>query len=240
MSSWSLSSKSTDLKSCIANSNCYYLIKYKQCYQNRALHFVAWLSFSDLLMCAVLSLGGGQDSLETWLVDWLHIKPSVSPTCGARLDEEGKEEEEQEGYWDRVLVPRDTLCSASAETLIRLCGLRMLTRQNAEPLLGMKLTLFLSGHKNCGISRGGLALRSAHTKRTRRKAVRISRKTQSQLSKPCTVITSRTNRCKKNENKRGKKREKGDKQAIRRSTDCVSSVKTLTRSQPSGGSRLNM
>lgn len=74
------------------------------------------------------------------------------------MGEEKKEEEEDEGYWDRVLVPRDTLCSASEGTLIRLCGLRMLTRQNAEPLLGMKLTLFLSGHRNCGISRGGLAL----------------------------------------------------------------------------------
>lgn len=93
----------------------------------------------------------------------------MSPTCGARQDEEEKEEEEEEGYWDRVLVPRDTLCSASAGTLIRLCGLRMLTRQNAEPLLGMKLTLFLSGHRNCGISRGGLALSGTRREDTEKK-----------------------------------------------------------------------
>lgn len=31
-------------------------------------------------------------------------------------------------------------------------GLRMLTRQKAEPLLGMKLTLLRSGHKKGGIS----------------------------------------------------------------------------------------
>ena len=37
-------------------------------------------------------------------------------------------------------------------------GLRMLTRQKAEPLLGMKLTLFLSGDKNAGISCPRLAL----------------------------------------------------------------------------------
>lgn len=99
----------------------------------------------------------------------------MSPTCGARQDEEEKGEEQEEGYWDRVLVPRDTLCSASAGTLIRLCGLRMLTRQNAEPLLGMKLTLFLSGHRNCGISRGGLAL-SGTRREDREKTVRISQK----------------------------------------------------------------
>lgn len=50
---------------------------------------------------------------------------------------------------------------------VGISGLGMLTRQNAEPLLGMKLTLFLSGHRNCGISRGGLALR-----RWKRRAIR--------------------------------------------------------------------
>lgn len=107
----------------------------------------------------------------------MHIKLSVSPTCGVRQDEDEKEEE---GYWDRVLVPRDTLCSASVGTL-RLCGLRMLTRQNAEPLLGMKLTLFLSGHRNCGISCGGLALSGAHTHthtEDREKTVRIRKISQ--------------------------------------------------------------
>lgn len=37
-------------------------------------------------------------------------------------------------------------------------GLRMLTKQKAEPLLGMKLTLLRSGHKNGGISCRGLGL----------------------------------------------------------------------------------
>lgn len=37
-------------------------------------------------------------------------------------------------------------------------GLRMLTKQKAEPLLGMKLTLLRSGHKKGGISCRGLGL----------------------------------------------------------------------------------
>lgn len=37
-------------------------------------------------------------------------------------------------------------------------GLRMLTRQKAEPLLGMKLTLLRSGHRKGGISCRGLGL----------------------------------------------------------------------------------
>lgn len=37
-------------------------------------------------------------------------------------------------------------------------GFRMLTRQKAEPLLGMKLTLLRSGHKKGGISCWDLGL----------------------------------------------------------------------------------
>lgn len=67
MSSWSLSSTSTDLKSCIANSNCYYLIKYKECYQNRALHFL-------FFCCLTLGRGGwgwGWSGLPGSLIGWL-------------------------------------------------------------------------------------------------------------------------------------------------------------------------
>lgn len=120
----------------------------------------------------------------------------------------------------------------------------MLTRQNAEPLLGMKLTLFLSGHRNCGISRGGLALSGTHTE-DREKTVRISQKTESALRTPYQSHTLSCHHFKDQQMQRETKtnvgkRENADKQGIRRSTDCVSSVKTLTRSQPSGGSRLNM
>lgn len=42
-------------------------------------------------------------------------------------------------------------------------GFRMLTRQKAEPMLGMKLTLLRSGHKKRGRSCGGLVMVSSDT-----------------------------------------------------------------------------
>lgn len=45
-------------------------------------------------------------------------------------------------------------------------GLRMLTRQKAEPLLGMKLTLLRSGHRKGGISCRGLGLGTHNTHTT--------------------------------------------------------------------------
>lgn len=42
-------------------------------------------------------------------------------------------------------------------------GLRMLTRQKAEPLFGMKLTLLRSGHRKGGISSRVLGLETHDT-----------------------------------------------------------------------------
>lgn len=44
-------------------------------------------------------------------------------------------------------------------------GLRMLTKQKAEPLLGMKLTLLRSGHRKGGISCRGLGLEAQGRKK---------------------------------------------------------------------------
>lgn len=85
-------------------------------------------------------------------------------------------------------------------------GLRMLTRQKAEPLLGMKLTLLRSGHRKGGISCRALDLeqcRGTHYSD-------YIRQIRSAESLRCDRFTH------------------------------VDSSDTLTFSQPSGGSLLNM
>lgn len=68
----------------------------------------------------------------------------------------------RQGWVDRGTRDGDRLCRPTPERKLRSGagskGLRMLTRQKAEPLLGMKLTLLRSGHRKGGISCRGLGL----------------------------------------------------------------------------------
>lgn len=86
-------------------------------------------------------------------------------------------------------------------------GLRMLTRQKAEPLFGMKLTLLRSGHRKGGTSCRGLGL-VPH---------KVKRRHTTLYIEPHSMPVLR----------------------MSRPTHMDSSL-TLTFSQPSGGSLLNM
>lgn len=68
----------------------------------------------------------------------------------------------RQGWVDRGTRDGDRLRRPTAERKLRSGagsnGLRMLTRQKAEPLLGMKLTLLRSGHRKGGRSCRALGL----------------------------------------------------------------------------------
>lgn len=101
--------------------------------------------FFDLLFCGNLKWGGGAWLLKAFGDDQ---KLSGSSTRHGWVDRGTRD-----GDRLRRPTPGRKLRSGAGSK-----GLRMLTKQKAEPLLGMKLTLLRSGHKKGGISCRALGL----------------------------------------------------------------------------------